>query len=210
MGTASTIFLLAVTSSLFAEEPPFEFRVTERYEGKGDSLSAAVKLRNRHDHPVWFVYAGHGNVLLPYNGKCKPSSSFSEVPFEAEAYEEGKGKAVIVSVYGENSFHAVLLPPKATFSFVGFFIHSRGPARFLDLWEVKSIRVNDKTPLEEWMPFDIASSESVTIAGRMGSGKQKVLGWHHRQQPNPKPYPDEKITTVNLEPIARYIVPLPD
>jgi len=189
--------------------PPVQVRVKSRAEGKGYFCTVALALENRHDFPVWFVFADAGNQLLRYDGKFSADDRYGKVPFEASEYNEGKGSAIFVNCFGDDGFLAVLLPAQGHFHFGGFSVEGGTPLRFFDVWEVKSLKVNGKTPLQQWLPYPVSSSPSVGIAGGMYSGQQDNLKWLHERTPDAKPYPDEEVKTVIAEPIGRYVMPLP-
>ena len=204
------------------EEDSLKAKVTGREKGKGYFCTVDLTLENKRDEPVWFLISW-GNKLLRYDGKFlgrggdwkdpfgeKAVIFNAETAFDGSEYSEGNGIAIIVDYYGKDDFQAILLPPKAHFHFAGFVIMSPDPARFIDVWEVKSLKVNDKTPLEKCLPYSLMSSKSVEIAGRTGSGKQMSLKSRHSQMPHAKPYPDEEVKTVVAEPIRRHVVPLPE
>jgi hypothetical protein len=63
--------------------------------------------------------------------------------------------------------------------------------RSLEAWEVRSLQVNNKTPLEEWFPFSVENAKRAEVLGRIFSEKQKNLAFLHDHTPNAKPYPAE-------------------
>jgi hypothetical protein len=168
-----------------------------------------LTLTNNHDFPVWFVLS-HGNRLLPYDGTFAGRGKHSKIPFKADEYNEGKGSAICVYSFTDDYFNAFLLPPRGRLHFAGFVITDFHPLRFVDVWEVKSLKVNGKTNLEEWLPYPVMSSKTVEIAGSLESGRQQVLGVWSKKDPKAKPYPDEKPETLKADPIRRQVIPLPE
>jgi hypothetical protein len=73
---------------------------------------------------------------------------------------------------------------------------------------VHSLKVNNKTPLEEWFPFSVENAKSAEVLGRIYSEKQKNLDFLHDHTPNAKPYPAEKVTSIKADPIERFVIDL--
>ena len=212
--------LLAVLGTLMAvgtaaetpvaiDSSPIQVKVKGRTRGKNFVCDVDLAIENRHDFPVWFVFGYWGNELLPYDGDFS-SKYEGERPFDAAEYDEGKGRIVIVSHNGKDLFKAIFLPSRAKLHWGDFVIEDHASLRFLDVWEVSSLKVNGKMPLEDWFPFSISSSKSAEVLGRMYSGKQKYLDWYHDQSRDAKPYPAEKVVSVKAIPIRRYVLDLPE
>jgi hypothetical protein len=202
----TTSFLVGQTgTSGVTNEQAISAVVKGRDQGKGHFCTVDLRLKNLHDYPVWFLIS-KGNEVLRYDAHFysdyRPDPMLTnKLPFGAEEYNEGRGSAIIVDHYGRNGFRAILLPAKGELRFQGFEVYAFDPPRVIDIWEAKSLKVNGKTPLEEWLPYPVTSSTSVEIKGRMYSGKQRVLG--HDQ----KPQPTEEVKTIVCEPLSRQIVP---
>jgi hypothetical protein len=62
---------------------------------------------------------------------------------------------------------------------------------------VSRLLVNGKTPLEDWIPYDVKSSRETVIEDRLYSGEQTILTWRHENHTkDPKPYPKEPVSIV--------------
>jgi hypothetical protein len=191
---------------------PLSVKVQSRSVGKGFHCRASITITNTHDFPVWFVMAGAANNQLPYDGRLRNGSGWhTNDLFDAEAYDEGHGRVIIVSYYGTNAFMAILLPTRGQMRFDGFMFYSgTEPPRFVDFWEVKQLLVNGKTSLQDWMPFALDSSKDAHISGRIYSGQQVSLNFMHDNTAGAKPYPSEKVEYVKADVLEKYIVPLPE
>ena len=208
--------LAAMSCSSFAgptnvvESCPMSVKVEARPNSKGFACRASITITNNHDFPVWFVMASYANDLLPYDGRLI-SSEWPKNIFEAMAFDEGRGRVVIVTYYGTNDFNAILLPAGGQMVYDGFMFSSGSePPRFVDVWEVKRLLVNGKTPVQDWMPFSLESSKDAYISDRVYSGRQTSLNFIHDSTPGAKPYPSEKVEYVKAEALRKYVVPLPE
>ena len=143
---------------------------------------------------MWFVFAYWGNELLRHDGsfssdqnirRIPAEDNIRRIPFEASEYNEGQGSAIIVRHHGNDLFAAIRLPSKGRFHFAGFVVMAETPIRFVDVWEVRSLKVNGTTPLEQWLPDGVTSSATVEISGRTHSGwsKRSLAGITRTRRP---------------------------
>jgi hypothetical protein len=210
---AISIFVMAslIDVAVTAEEPfgkePILARVVKRNLTNKNQYHKCIvdlTLANYRDIPVWFLISS-GNELLrydgnfvsrrahwpnPFDGKMEYTSK-ARLVFEATRYDGGNGTAIILRYGGDGGFHAVLLPPMARFHFARFDITTRDPPRFIDVWEVKSIIVNGKNRLEQFLPFAVMSSKTVEI--RRDPVKPHVVA---KRSDDDKPFNDPTVTEL--------------
>ena len=156
-------------------EPPIQAKVKDRGQGKGCYLTVDLKLANNRGAPVWFVSALRGNQLLRHDGTFSGEYDIRDIAFQADVYDEGSGAAILVNHFGKDSFRAILVPAEGRFHFGGYVIDAQSPIRFVDVWEVRSLKVNGKTSLEDWLPYDVMSSASVEISGAPALATREYL-----------------------------------
>ena len=88
----------------------------------------------------------------PFDGKMEYTSK-ARLVFEATRYDEGNGAAIILHYGGKDGFRAVLLLSIGPVSLRPLrHCDARSP-RFVNVWEAKSIIVNGKNRLEQFLPF---------------------------------------------------------
>ena len=198
-----------VADDAVATGPPIQANVIDRDRGKGYFCTVDLTLTNNHDFPMWFVFADSSNELLRHDGRFSSDYDVRRIQFGASAYQEGKGTAVVLSHYGADGFLAIRMPKKGRLYWAGFVVSAPSPIRFVDVWEVRSLKVNGTTPLEKWLPYDVTSSASVELSGRMHSGNFQVLGGLEGASES-SPYFSELVKTVHADAIQRHIIQLPE
>jgi len=198
-----TTILVAVSSLVALAEqeakPSVSITLLERYKGKGHGATVDLIATNPTEQAAWLVIGYFSNERLPKTGNFLSGRKNKEA-FEASEYKEEKGSGIIVNHYGKDHFKAIFLPAKGSIRFKKFVLEDGKFIREHEFMIVSRLLVNGKTPLEDWMPYDVKSSRETVIEGRLYSGDQEILSWHHENTTkDPKPYPKEPVRSIAVE-----------
>lgn len=172
----------------------------------GPGVSARVRLANPYNHFTWFLISDANERFRSTYFKCR--WTHSPVPFGATRYGQEGSEAVQVNYRSRDGFTAFLLPPGGTIDFDGFKQWGRGgSARRLQVWLASDVLVNGETRLQDWLPYSIESSQDSQVSrDRLSERRNFNYRWEHT--PNPKPYPNETVRFVRIQPMQRYEVNL--
>src|SRR5262249_25075644 len=124
----------------------------------------ALEMTNPRDHPVWLLLPYYGDEVLPDKGAFQ--SNFDQPfggPEYAGAARGGGGKAVEVHFLGDPSFRAFRLPARAKVALARFTVETWSDITQTQFVEASSLRVNDRTPLEEWLPYTTLSDRTASV-----------------------------------------------
>jgi uncharacterized protein (TIGR03067 family) len=195
-----------------AQDPadgPARFTFIEKQDGKPPvrTFHVGLVLRNRRDEPVWFVLPYYGDEPLPADGKFKNTGGF-ERPLEADDYDGdrfgGQGKAVRVRFLGDG-FYAFRLPAAGSLAIADYPIHCWSDIRRVEVWEVADLRVNGRTPLEDWLPFKTLGTSHTLIPFWT---KANGLDWDPARSQPRTDYPKERVDFVTARVLKKWEVPL--
>jgi hypothetical protein len=189
---------------------PFTLRVHGGWSKlKGPyGCTASISFTNTHARPIWFIMPSFANERFRETGIFNANTNWSNTSrLGADSYDQGHGQVVLVNLYTEDGFRAVLLPARGYVSFAKLVFESREPCRAVDLWEADALLVNGTTPLQDWLPYQVVSSQEVCLSESLNSGL-KVLGYEY--EVGLKRYPTEQIRFLEAHSVARYVVPLPE
>ena len=172
------------------------------------SDDVALSLTNEHDFPVWFVVAYWGNQALPSDGVYR-LGDWHDKPFEAAAYDDGKGRAVVVGYFGSDGFNALLFPPHARITFENWVVDANTPVHEWEVCQAKSLLVNGKTPLEQWLPYDVHSDRQAVISSGLHSANWRSLDFELERTGKSAAYPAGQIHFVKAELLGCFTLPAP-
>ncbi|MCY1013641.1 hypothetical protein OV079_50560 [Nannocystis pusilla] len=122
-----------------------------------------LTLVNRRGHAVWLVFPDHAEDALPA-APVFVSNSAPYLPFGGKAYDGAGGRVVEVTMYGAPGFLAFHLPPHGRVVFDDYSFDASESVDGIDAWEVATLKVDDKLPLERWLPYEALSAPEVRIA----------------------------------------------
>jgi uncharacterized protein (TIGR03067 family) len=197
-----------------AEDPadaPARFTFIEKQDGKPPvrSYHVGLVLRNDREEPVWFVLPYYGDEPLRADGKFRNTGGFDR-PLEADDYDGdrygGRGKAVKVTFLGDG-FHAFRLPPAGSLRLADYPIECWSDIRRVEVWEVSELRVNGRTPLEDWLPYKTLSDGRTLIPFWARAGG---LDWDRARSRPRTDYPKEKVDFVSARVLKKWDLPLHD
>ena len=177
------------------QEPRVEVKRVDR--GLMYFCHAGISLKNPLDSPVWLLLPYFANDTLRRDGIFPAVKWKFGTPLEATAYDDDAGRAVLVSYYGDISFHAILLPPHGMLEFKDFGFESMNPPTYYDICEVGALKTDGGIPLERWFPFDIQTDVRSTISSRLDSDKWTSLDFEAEREG--KAYPSAVVRGVTAK-----------
>ena len=172
------------------------------------NYSVKLQVSNVHSDPMWFVFRYYGDEALPGSGRFDGSKSkdqpFSSNLFTKRAKNE-KGQAVEVNFLGDKTFGAFRLRPASKIILDNFVFTAFKDVNDYEVWEVDSLVVNGKAPLEQWLPYPVLSDQSVHLGSPL---HPTSLDWDKRINNYRQDYPNEKVEFVTAHAINKCVVPL--
>lgn len=166
-----------------------------------------LDLINVRDRPVWLVTRDWGDEPLTGSGKFAEQQDGTPQVFSGQGYNGktggGTGEAVLVR-YTDN-FRAVYLAPKATVRFERYTIKSWKDVEWFEVWEASALRVNGRTPLDQWLPYRTRNEGDAVIPAHTDWDN---LGWDRKTSQPRKDYPNERIEFVQADVIKKWLVPI--
>jgi hypothetical protein len=178
--------------------------------GKPPQRIYRVKLQmmNRHSEPLWFVFRLYGDNSLPDSGRF-PGYDYKRQPFSSTQYTEKarnkSSKAVVINFLGEDGFTALRLPEGGQVILDYFVFSAFAEVSTFEVWEVNSLLVNGKTPVENWLPYKVTSDKSVHLGEHETSTS---LDWDKKISNYREDYPNEKVDFVIAQPVKKCILTL--
>jgi hypothetical protein len=175
-------------------KPPFTFNHLQ------------VKLMNRQSKPIW--------LLLRHRDSFPPTGQFACEKLEKHCFStmqlwdggsKQQGKVVLITFLGVETFRAIHIPAGGDIILGNYIMTTLGPVTDFEVWEVDSLRVNGKTPLEEWLPYSVISDRVVHIGDRQ---KQTVLDLDKNTNKKREDYPNEKVEFVTARAIRKWLAPV--
>ncbi len=143
-----------------------------------------LKIRNQRSTPTWYITRYSGDKALisepsfqmidPWKKGYFIPSSVKSTTRENGSWFESLRVIADRTENGSHSFEAFLLPAKGVLHHSYFGIEAWAPIDSVEIWEVSALLVDGKTPLEDWLPFDVSSTPTVTIT------KDDVEDWRFK------------------------------
>lgn len=193
-------------SSARAADPPVTIDCLGVFPSKPPLkwLQLHLTLTNAQDKAVWLILPYRAEEKLPEKG-IFPGAGWLDQPFESTKFAGDGESAVEVLMLG--GFRAFRLPAKAILEFECY----KTIGTWKDLKEIKTIavmeardlKVNGKTPLEKWLPYDTTSGKKVKVSE---AAKQTYLDYDYKKYKNRDDYPKEKVEKVTAEGIRTWTV----
>ena len=169
--------------------------------------SFTLELWNRETEPIWFLFRHIGDRALSVSDRFE-GYSYEKQPFSSMLYTSNelgkKSKAVVIEFLGEVSFKAVRLPKESNIKFDNFGFGAFSDVGEFEVWEVRSLLVNGKTPVEQWLPYPVLSDQFAHFA----KAKLTSLDWDSTIHNYRQDYPNEKVEFVTAHAIKKCAVPL--
>src|SRR4051812_18766538 len=143
--------------------PPATVTFVNMRRGRPPDLSYMLRLDlvNRHEQPIWFVMRWRADRPLPPSNRWveRPGMDiFQFVPTvlsekeRSDVYNWDKAPSFATEMLGgDNDFIALRLPAGKVLQIPDVRTTTRLPIHEFELWEVRDIRINDATPLQDWL-----------------------------------------------------------
>ena len=165
-----------------------------------------IRLMKRQPGPGWFVLR-HSDPL-PGTGRfnCEPSTKqcFSAEELSDPASPQS-GKMVVIRFFGTDSFTAIRVPEGADITSSNYILNTAEPIPEFEVWEVDSLLINGKTPLEQWVPYAVMSDRLVRIGERP---KITMIDWDATTHAYRQDFPKEKVEFVSAQAIRKWLAPI--
>jgi RNA polymerase sigma factor (sigma-70 family) len=192
------------------DRPDVPARVTfiEKQDGKPPSRTfhVGLTLRNRRDEPVWFLLPYDGDRPMPADGQFKNTGG-TALPLEGEAYDGdkvgGQGRAVEVTFLGDG-FHAFRLPPAGSLTIADYPLECWSDVRRVEVWEASELRVNGRTPLEDWLPYKTLSNARTVIPFWTNWRRGGSLDWDGARSRPRTDYPKEQVDFIAARVLKKW------
>jgi RNA polymerase sigma factor (sigma-70 family) len=193
-------------------EPPVKTTFLREQGGKPPVRGYHVKLEmtNRGPRPVWLLLGYYGDAPLEADGRFTSAAadgrpqSFTGKYFDGDR-NGGKGKVVEIDYIGKTGFRAFLLPPRAAVTFDDFGIEAWSAIRQFEVWEASALRVNGRTPLQDWLPYPTMSDQQARIPADTDWGN---LDWDAKALKSRVDYPAERVNSVAATVLRKWNVPI--
>lgn len=176
-------------------KPPFTF-----YQFK-------IRLRNRQSRPSWLLLRHRDPLVESGRFNCYDSEKlcFSGEQL-AETKSKRQAKMVIIRFLGSDSFAAIRIPEGGDLTHGEYIMNIEGSISEFEVWEVDSLLVNGKTPVEEWLPYSVMSDRLVDIA--YPNLKATSLNWDATINDYRRDFPNEKVEFVTAHAVRKWLVPV--
>jgi hypothetical protein len=165
-----------------------------------------VRVTNRHPDSRWFV--------LRYRDPLESSGKFNCYKEEKHCFsaeqlwgdEKKQGASVVVIHFlGLEAFTALRLSKDADITLENYVMNTAEAVSDFDVWEVDSLLINGKTPLQDWLPYPVMSDGVVHIGERP---KSVVLDWDKTLKTYRQDYPKEKVEFIAANVTRKWLVPV--
>lgn len=135
-----------------------------------------LMIKNNHKHAMWYLMPVSGEKTMPSNGQFYVNPE-AESPFLAKQYGTSDSKLIELIYHGKaaQSFRAFYIEAGGSLLFRNYDLGTYQEGEYVPFWAIKSLEVDNKTSLEEWLPFSVASSPDVVIHNTTESGAAKWL-----------------------------------
>jgi hypothetical protein len=165
-----------------------------------------IRLLNRQPTPSWLVLRYSDALASTGKFECYPEEKHC---ISATQLAEGEGehqpKTVVIHFLGRQTFTAIRIPEGGDISLSEYVMNTAEPVPEFEVWEVDSILVNGKTPLQQWLPYPVMSDRLVHIKERP---KKTLIDWDVTRNTYRQDYPTEKVEFMAVHPIRKWLVPI--
>ena len=112
---------------------------------------------------------------------------------------------MLIRHYGEDQFIAFQLAANATIEFSAYEIEAWNTIKVFEIWEVSSLKVNGKTPLEKWLPYNTLSDNKAMIPKRQDWNN---LDFDYKRSRKRTDYRKEVVKKITASVIRRWTIPI--
>jgi len=193
-----------------AADPPVQAVLIRTAILKGHVKAHQVRLTlvNQHERPVWFIVPYFGDDPIPANGvfryrNWKPEPGWGDQRFGGMPIKATQGWAVEVTIQNEDFVRAFHVPAKRRIILEDYEIYASGgkDLRKIEVLEARNLKVNGKTPLEKWLPYDTMYGDKEPVDP---VGASDNLDWDKNRSRPRDDYPKEKVEKVVADGIHHW------
>lgn len=187
------------------DAPPIKATLLSMEMGKPPQRYYNVRLSlvNRHDRAIWLVFPRYADDALPAS-PVFPTAGLSHPPFDGKAVV-GEGRAVEIDMFGDPGFRAFFLPPRGQVEFNSYSFGAWKDTSGIEAWEVAALKVDEKTPLDRWLPYATLSDAFVYV--EKSDPAWSSLDWDSDSSRGRDDYPPGPVRSVTAEVIGRWQIP---
>lgn len=189
------------------DEPSIQVVFLRERDGKPPLKHVTLRLTlvNRQDVPVWFVLPYWGDKRLSKQGVFLNEDP-TLMPFGGGRYEGQGGPATRLDMIVREGFKAFRLPAKGRLVLDGYDVACWKKVSEMVVVEARELKVNGKTPLEKWLPYETTSGKDVRVsAATLGAGGRN-LDWDAKRFRKRDDYRKEVVASVKAEGVRSWTV----
>lgn len=163
-----------------------------------------LMIKNNHKQAMWYLMPVSGEKTMPSNGQFYVNPE-AVPPFLAKQYGTSDSKLIELIYHGkaQQSFRAFYLEAGGSLLFRNYDLGSYQEGEYVPFWAIKGLEVDNKTSLEEWLPFSVASSPDVVIHNTTESGAAKWVDLGANAV-----FSEQKIKFVQANGIKKHQIPV--
>ncbi|MEN6367831.1 MAG: hypothetical protein ABFC88_13565 [Thermoguttaceae bacterium] len=197
--------------SIKADSPPVQVVLLESVPDQGGIKIHKLRLTltNSEDHPIWYILPFCADRSIPANGvfsykDWKPTPGWGDQRFGGERIKARDGWAVQLTIQNRDFVRAFHLPPKSRFVLDDFHIEGKASVlRKIEMLEAREVKVNGKTPLGKWLPYNsMCSKEEPADLAESSSN----LDWDRKTNRPRDDYPKEKVQEVIADGVRHWSI----
>lgn len=126
-------------------------------------------IQNKNPEAVWYIMPYNGASRLPENGQFNLNNSLTvEKALLAKKYPGQQAGSELIELLftgmPNQHFRAFYIPGNSSFSLNNYSIDCWQEADKIELWAVRTLKVNNKIKLDDWLPNSVQSSPGVMVS----------------------------------------------
>lgn len=163
-----------------------------------------LMIKNNHKQAMWYLMPVSGEKTMPSNGQFYVNPEATP-PFLAKQYGTSERKLIELIYHGkaQESFRAFYIEAGGSLLFRNYDLGTYQEGEYVPFWAIKGLEVDNKTSLEEWLPFSVVSSPDVVIHNTTESGAAKWFDAAKNAN-----FSNQKIEFVQANGIKKYQIPV--
>ena len=151
---------------------------------------------------MWFLTRYYGDKPLAATGVFTTGGAPAQ-PFGGKGYDGGKGGVVEIFCLGNEPFIGFYVAGNRRIKFDEYTIEAWDDIKAMELWEVRSLKVNDRMPLEAWLPYSVMNDPKAVVPP---GTDWKNLDWDAEKLGSRTDYPKEVVRSVNAKGITKWTI----
>ena len=167
-----------------------------------------ISIKNTSEYMKWFILPSWGDDTLKKDGNFGDKGNPDYNNIEGRKYTDSLTSSNLIEIrfiadYVEDGFIAFCLPPDSKLNFENYTIESWRDIPDMEIWEVDNLIVNGKSPLKDWLPYDVFSSISDTFKLKFQPDWIN-LNWDYEKNSPRADLPTEKIKYIQAAGIKKF------